>query len=176
MAKIGRNDACPCGSGRKYKRCCLGKQQAVNATLTEVQQAQVSLQNAIGTIQKAASQGVQKVHELGVFVLFSTTGGDAWLLEVTETDALQVASGKEILTVDFEENPETIEISWTHTFAIKDRQFITTAYKDKKVETIDNYPTHPISAAIKRIKKKYSPELLESVHLDQEPLQEEKEA
>ena len=24
-AKPGRNDACPCGSGKKYKRCCLGK-------------------------------------------------------------------------------------------------------------------------------------------------------
>src|ERR1035441_7350444 len=24
--KIGRNDPCPCGSGRKYKRCCLPKQ------------------------------------------------------------------------------------------------------------------------------------------------------
>ena len=23
MAKIGRNDPCPCGSGRKYKKCCL---------------------------------------------------------------------------------------------------------------------------------------------------------
>jgi hypothetical protein len=23
--KVGRNDACPCGSGLKYKRCCLGK-------------------------------------------------------------------------------------------------------------------------------------------------------
>jgi len=25
--KIGRNDPCPCGSGRKYKKCCLGKEQ-----------------------------------------------------------------------------------------------------------------------------------------------------
>ena len=25
MAKIGRNDPCPCGSGKKYKKCCLGK-------------------------------------------------------------------------------------------------------------------------------------------------------
>jgi len=171
MGKIGRNEACPCGSGRKFKRCCLGKQQVVSSNLTEVQKAQISLQNAITKIQKAASQGVQQVHELGVFVLFSTTGGDAWLLEVTESDALQVAAEKEILTVDFEENPETIEISWTHTFEIKDRQFILTAYKDKKVETIENYPTHPISAAIKRIKKKYSPELLESVHIGQEKLQ-----
>jgi len=23
--KIGRNDLCPCGSGRKYKKCCMGK-------------------------------------------------------------------------------------------------------------------------------------------------------
>lgn len=23
--RIGRNDSCPCGSGKKYKRCCLGK-------------------------------------------------------------------------------------------------------------------------------------------------------
>ncbi|HEX5051771.1 MAG TPA: SEC-C metal-binding domain-containing protein [Planctomycetota bacterium] len=26
--RIGRNDPCPCGSGRKYKRCCLLKQDA----------------------------------------------------------------------------------------------------------------------------------------------------
>ena len=25
MSKIGRNDPCPCGSGKKYKRCCLYK-------------------------------------------------------------------------------------------------------------------------------------------------------
>lgn len=24
MAKIGRNDPCPCGSGKKHKRCCQG--------------------------------------------------------------------------------------------------------------------------------------------------------
>ena len=24
--KIGRNDPCPCGSGKKYKQCCLAKQ------------------------------------------------------------------------------------------------------------------------------------------------------
>ena len=27
MAKIGRNDACGCGSGKKYKRCCLAKDE-----------------------------------------------------------------------------------------------------------------------------------------------------
>ncbi|MGH6681278.1 MAG: SEC-C metal-binding domain-containing protein, partial [Bradyrhizobium sp.] len=28
MAKIGRNEPCPCGSGRKYKQCCLAKDEA----------------------------------------------------------------------------------------------------------------------------------------------------
>jgi hypothetical protein len=23
--KVGRNDPCPCGSGKKYKKCCLGR-------------------------------------------------------------------------------------------------------------------------------------------------------
>jgi len=25
--KAGRNDACPCGSGKKYKKCCLANDQ-----------------------------------------------------------------------------------------------------------------------------------------------------
>lgn len=28
MAKLGRNDPCSCGSGNKYKRCCLAKDEA----------------------------------------------------------------------------------------------------------------------------------------------------
>jgi SEC-C motif len=27
--KVGRNDPCPCGSGKKYKKCCLGQQEPV---------------------------------------------------------------------------------------------------------------------------------------------------
>jgi len=25
--KVGRNDPCPCGSGKKFKKCCMAKQQ-----------------------------------------------------------------------------------------------------------------------------------------------------
>jgi hypothetical protein len=28
----GRNEPCPCGSGRKYKQCCLAKDEAASAT------------------------------------------------------------------------------------------------------------------------------------------------
>ena len=33
MTKIGRNAPCPCGSGRKYKKCCLEKDLAERRTL-----------------------------------------------------------------------------------------------------------------------------------------------
>ena len=34
MAKIGRNDTCHCGSGKKYKRCCLGAPVAMELAAT----------------------------------------------------------------------------------------------------------------------------------------------
>ena len=30
MAKVGRNDTCPCGSGKKYKHCCEAKKAGSN--------------------------------------------------------------------------------------------------------------------------------------------------
>jgi hypothetical protein len=133
-----------------------------------VEQARISLQQVIGQIQEAAAQGEQKILELGVFILVSVSAGDAWLLEVTETDAMQVAAGGESLSVDLKESEETIEVNWSHTFAIIDDQFALTAYKDKTVQKFDNYPVAEISGTIKRIQKKYSPELLESVHIASE--------
>jgi hypothetical protein len=35
MAKIGRNDPCPCGSGKKYKKCCLGNEMHPTGTLAK---------------------------------------------------------------------------------------------------------------------------------------------
>jgi tetratricopeptide (TPR) repeat protein len=31
MAKVGRNQPCPCGSGKKYKQCCLASAEAAEA-------------------------------------------------------------------------------------------------------------------------------------------------
>jgi hypothetical protein len=32
IPKAGRNDTCPCGSGKKYKRCCALKQQGTRGS------------------------------------------------------------------------------------------------------------------------------------------------
>ena len=39
MAKPGRNDRCPCGSGKKYKSCCLTKDEATERERLAVAQA-----------------------------------------------------------------------------------------------------------------------------------------
>ncbi len=33
-SKAGRNDACPCGSGKKFKKCCELKEQKSRGNLT----------------------------------------------------------------------------------------------------------------------------------------------
>ena len=166
MGKIGRNELCPCGSGLKYKRCCL-RQHQVNAAASPLGQLKISLLAEIERIQAAARSGHEVVRELGVFILWST-GGDAWLLEITESDAVQVAAAGQALEVPIDENPETIAINWSHTFAIRDRKFYLTAYADKQETCLDAAPTKRINAAARRIRKKYSEEQLSQVHISEE--------
>ncbi|MBE7449297.1 MAG: SEC-C domain-containing protein [Kofleriaceae bacterium] len=37
MAKVGRNQPCPCGSGKKYKQCCLAADEAAASAAREQQ-------------------------------------------------------------------------------------------------------------------------------------------
>ena len=166
MAKIGRNEACPCGSGLKHKRCCLQKEKT-EETVSPMQQLKLSLIAEIEKIQRAAKQGEEIVRELGVFVLWSSGGGDAWLMEVSESDTVQVSGNGESLEFPIDENPETIEIEWSHTFDIRERQLYLTAYADKSESCLEKAPTQRINAAIRRIRKKYSEEVLSQVHVNQ---------
>jgi len=42
MAKIGRNDPCPCNSGKKYKKCCLAGDEAAARAARAVELAAVA--------------------------------------------------------------------------------------------------------------------------------------
>ena len=41
--KIGRNDPCPCGNGKKYKKCCLNQQQSTPFENTGIRRLQYML-------------------------------------------------------------------------------------------------------------------------------------
>ncbi len=45
--KAGRNDPCPCGSGKKYKKCCEGKQQSARSSRAMVIVVGIILAGAI---------------------------------------------------------------------------------------------------------------------------------
>jgi tetratricopeptide (TPR) repeat protein len=44
MSTPGRNDPCPCGSGKKYKRCCLHQHEAAAAERAAAAAAQAAAQ------------------------------------------------------------------------------------------------------------------------------------
>jgi hypothetical protein len=46
MEKVGRNDLCPCGSGKKYKKCC---------EMTKTKSLQARISPAAPQASKAAS-------------------------------------------------------------------------------------------------------------------------
>lgn len=49
--KPGRNDPCPCGSGQKYKRCCLEKdQRAQSAAFADTATAQANATRALAAL------------------------------------------------------------------------------------------------------------------------------
>ena len=43
----GRNDPCPCGSGKKYKKCCLREQATFDGRVMEIRRAQDEVERAI---------------------------------------------------------------------------------------------------------------------------------
>lgn len=164
MVKIGRNQPCPCGSGKKYKHCCLSARRE-GQPLADMEQLKISLLAEIEKVQQAAADKKESLRELGVFIFFSDCNGDAWLLEMTDQDGVQVAAATKSMDPPVDENPETIEINWSHRFAIKDRRFYLTAYEDKKESVLETAPTQQINAAIRRLRKHYSAEFLDQVHV-----------
>ena len=161
MAKIGRNDKCPCRSGKKYKHCCSQKDQEN----VQQQSVSVTLMSGVREIQADAENKRNVCRELGVFFFYSTALGDAWLLEMTECDCVQVARNGEVLEPPIDENSEVIEINYSHSFALENKQLTLTAYADKSTQTLADAPTRELSAAIRRIRKKFSGDQLQKVHL-----------
>jgi hypothetical protein len=47
MATVGRNEPCPCGSGKKYKKCCLAKDSAIDLDTLRADRAEEGLRGEI---------------------------------------------------------------------------------------------------------------------------------
>lgn len=168
MAKIGRNEPCPCGSGKKFKKCCMDKLTAAAPVATPAQEPKLSLQSEVGKIQDAAAERKNSLYTFGVFVFFSTDTGDGWLLEISEMDALQVAKEGKAIEVEIKEGEETIEVNWSHKFSVKNNLFQVKDYKSKESTSYPDYPGNRISKAVSKVRGKFPQDILEQVHIQQE--------
>lgn len=165
MAKIGRNEKCPCLSGKKYKHCCALKKQPESRQLTAEQQMKITLMSGVKRIQDDAVNKKGICRELGVFFFYATAKGDAWLMEMTECDCVQVARDGIALEPPIDENSETIEINWSHMYRLDNKLLHITAYSDKQVEILEDAPARELNAAMRRIRKRFTQEQLKKVHL-----------
>ena len=65
MAKVGRNDPCPCGSGKKYKKCCLEKDEEQN-------------REARGRVAKEALQAMANLPQLPILSPEQVAAEELW--------------------------------------------------------------------------------------------------
>ena len=65
MAKTGRNDPCPCGSGQKYKRCCLPREEVAAQATALADAAASSMAEADDDGLDDASNGVIDLIDAG---------------------------------------------------------------------------------------------------------------
>ncbi|WP_420421164.1 SEC-C metal-binding domain-containing protein [Simkania sp.] len=54
MSKVGRNDPCPCGSGKKYKKCCEQKSAVQRRSFTNLtpQNVKTGMEKISGMVSK----------------------------------------------------------------------------------------------------------------------------
>ncbi len=133
--------------------------------MTPEQAAKVTLMGGVQAIQELAEKRQAASREIGVFYFYSTAAGDAWLLEMTDCDCVQVAKDGNRLEAPIDENPETIEVNWSHTFKFENKMLELTAYSDRSVTVMKDAPAQQINAMLRRIRKKFSPEQLRQVHV-----------
>ncbi|MFN2229588.1 MAG: YecA family protein [Anaerolineae bacterium] len=65
--RVGRNDPCPCGSGIKYKRCCMARDRAAQAERVAWQKAAQDMRIALLGYAKEADLAVDLGAGLGLF-------------------------------------------------------------------------------------------------------------
>lgn len=110
--KIGRNDPCPCGSGKKYKHCCLGSKVAtINRTTSKSEKPGVS-QLAIMKFQQKLLDKPEELEKIGKQI--GKYSGDqdisfkdfilgSWTLKkVSKMSTLEIIEKLESMNIDFE--------------------------------------------------------------------------
>jgi len=110
--KIGRNEPCPCGSGKKYKHCCLGKKTAtIDRSPSEPEKPGIS-RLAMMRFQQKLHEKPEKLEKMGKEIEKYSADRDicfkdfilqSWTLnKVRKMSTSEIIEKLESMNVDFE--------------------------------------------------------------------------
>lgn len=110
--------------------------------MTEVLvKSEIRITQEVEYIVGRAREGSGRVVRLGQRVLFSTAGGDAWLLDREDGTALPLARAGERLPARVLENEERFVIEWTHDYRVRGESFVAEERASDAREVFTGYPT-----------------------------------
>ncbi len=71
MASIGRNDKCPCGSGQKYKKCCLlnGAEGIIEASVQKLEKRSMQRTSEYGKSKSLYVRDLKSVRKMSEIIL-----------------------------------------------------------------------------------------------------------
>jgi hypothetical protein len=64
MPQVGRNERCPCGSGKKYKACCLSREQAAREAPRALEELSSKIAAIDAQLEDSSRRMAEKVDEL----------------------------------------------------------------------------------------------------------------
>jgi len=91
MPAVGRNDPCPCGSGKKYKQCCLPIEEAARAE-------QLRLRRAVDTLLPKIIDAARAIPEVVPDALQRYWNGKYAPEQLAELDDLEDRGADRFLT------------------------------------------------------------------------------
>jgi hypothetical protein len=83
--QVGRNDPCPCGSGKKYKRCCMARDKAAQAERVAWERAVGDMRRALIGFAKEPDLSKDVAAGLGLFWQDRYTADTAHRMSVDES-------------------------------------------------------------------------------------------
>lgn len=112
MAKVGRNDPCPCGSGKKYKKCCMIK-SSVGYGTDEFLKSKI-IQDLLEFSENNYEDAMDKAFQFFWRHYSPFESGDAEIEKFCESNfvewfiydwVIDEATGKTIIDIFLKENP-----------------------------------------------------------------------
>jgi hypothetical protein len=107
----------------------------------ELEGKDVHLAEEVRYIQRWAADRGGRIVTIGPLLLFSTEGGDAWLLDPADQLATRIAQDGDPLPVHIEETKTSFAIGWQGHYDIAGDAFLFTDTESGRVTTILGYPT-----------------------------------